>query len=131
MLDALELGETIKEYPDQIARMMACLSRLGRTCTDRGVALAWASYSDSLCAAWLMLPEDDDMLAQTLLEYLPSGGNEAMLRYQMTLVSCDDGTGDAFLEIPSRILRDLGWGVGDSLQIHAGDDGTLVLHHVP
>lgn len=70
MLDARGLDEAITEYAGQIARMRACLSRSGRICSDRETALAWASYSDSLCASWLLPPDDDDTLTNALLKYL-------------------------------------------------------------
>jgi hypothetical protein len=73
MLDARELELAIREYAGQIARMRACLSRSGRIFSDREIAHAWASYSDSVCASWLSPPDDDDTLANTLLRYLPRG----------------------------------------------------------
>jgi hypothetical protein len=83
MLDASELEGVIREYAAQIARMRACLSRIGRTYSDREIALAWAGYSDSVCASWLLPPDDDDALTDTLLEYLPRGNFDDASDHQL------------------------------------------------
>lgn len=71
MLSARELDQVVAEHAEQIARMKACLSESGRICTDREIALAWASYSDSVCASWLR-PAEDAELIDIFSKYLPS-----------------------------------------------------------
>lgn len=83
MLNDSELDRVITEYARQIARMRGCLSRSGRNCSDREIAFAWASYSDSICASWLVPPDDDDALTNTLLEHLPRGGFDDVIGGQL------------------------------------------------
>lgn len=62
----------IREYPDDIRKMRISLGEQERAYTDGDLAYAWLSYSGSLCASWLSLPDDAGELATRLRHYLPS-----------------------------------------------------------
>jgi len=56
-------GEEFSErYPSDVSRICDVLRDRGFR-ADRGQALQmWENYSESMCAGWMILPEDDDVL---------------------------------------------------------------------
>ncbi len=61
-----------EQFPEDLERMKVCLGKAGKMASDRDIALAWARYSGGLCAGWLSLPGDDNVLTETLLAHLPA-----------------------------------------------------------
>lgn len=54
----------------------ADVDRIIRVCADKGYEIlrsdavaAWDAYSDSMCAGWMMLPDDDDDIFDTIMTY--------------------------------------------------------------
>jgi hypothetical protein len=48
------------DWPEDVARIKSVLEARGYTASDEDIVKAWESYSDSVCAGWLVLPSDDD-----------------------------------------------------------------------
>lgn len=76
----VKANESVKAYPDAIRKMRDCLGEQGRFYTDHDLAFAWASYSDSLCASWLSLPDDAIELTTKLRQFLPAKAGSATQR---------------------------------------------------
>ena len=43
------------------------------------------------------------------------------------IIECDDESGDCILQFPDEMIQTLGWKEGDTLNITAQDDGTIIL----
>jgi hypothetical protein len=78
MLTRSERAKIAEEFPEHAMRMRSCLLNVGRAASDSDLILAWARYSDSLCASWLMPPESDTVLTEILLAYLPAPPTEKL-----------------------------------------------------
>ncbi|MFV8624499.1 AbrB/MazE/SpoVT family DNA-binding domain-containing protein [Ralstonia pseudosolanacearum] len=122
-----ERQELRNEYAKEVNRMLRCLRDAGTTATDDEAVLAWATYSDDLCAGWLGLPEDDAALREILVKYLPGAKSRV---WRVTGVDAGDGSGDFIVPLPSELLAQLGWAIGDELEIERADDGSLVLRRI-
>ncbi|WP_202586999.1 hypothetical protein [Burkholderia sp. KCJ3K979] len=130
MLSRGDRAQVVKEFPEHLARMRKCLADTGRIVSDSDIALAWARYSDSLCASWLEPPHDDIALTETLLRYLPQTDAAAEGAFRARLEDADDDTGDAILELPLQCLDRLGWEIGDTLSISQDAQGRLILRRI-
>lgn len=49
-------------YPEDVARIVEVLERAGYEISPQDAAKAWEAYSETSCASWLMLPDDDEIL---------------------------------------------------------------------
>lgn len=123
----VECQKLKKEFANEVGRMKKCLQDAGSTITDDEAVLAWAAYSDDLCAGWLALPEDDTDLREILIKYLPTAKS---LVWRVTGIEAGDGSGDLFVPLPSDLLVRLGWEIGTELSIEQADDGSLVLRQI-
>ncbi|CAJ0733080.1 MULTISPECIES: hypothetical protein [Ralstonia] len=123
----LECQKLKKEFANEVDRMKKCLQDAGATITDDEAVLAWAAYSDDLCAGWLALPEDDATLRETLIKYMPRAKPHV---WRVTSIEAGDGSGDFFVPLPSHLLVRLGWEIGTELSIEQADDGSLVLRRI-
>lgn len=123
----LECQKLKKEFANEVDRMKKCLQDAGATITDDEAVLAWAAYSDDLCAGWLALPEDDATLRETLIKYMPRAKPHV---WHVTSIEAGDGSGDFFVPLPSHLLVRLGWEIGTELSIEQADDGSLVLRRI-
>ncbi|MGF6920981.1 hypothetical protein [Paraburkholderia sp. 40] len=127
MLIASELAKIATEFPDDLVRMRNCLRRIGRTAPDDVLMLAWARYSDRLCASWLTLPENETTLTEILQSYLPESGvptGEAILT---TLEEAEGENRNAVLLLPLDLLDRLGWKTGDTLSLSEDSGGGFTL----
>jgi hypothetical protein len=132
MLNSQELYRILKEFPGDIVRMREVIRRAGQSSQDDRVALAWARYSESVCASWLGLPESDDELTSILLRFLsPAPGSDAVDRYMTTLQPVDGGTEDAEVKLPAALMERLGWMSGDIVVITESSPDMLMLRRVP
>lgn len=129
MLIASELAKIATEFPEDLSRIRNCLEVIGRTAPDDVLVLAWARYSDSLCASWLALPEDATTLTQILLCYLPEASVPTGDAILTTLEEADGETGNAVLMLPLDLLDRLGWKTGDTLSVSEDAGGGLTLRH--
>jgi hypothetical protein len=79
----------------------------------------WLNFSESHCAMWLKLPEDDRELTAILIRHLPSTimlqANPATWRAK--LIDAGDDSGDAVLELPDELLMQLGWAEDATLEV--------------
>lgn len=57
-------------FDGDVDRMAAILEDHGCTASREDIRLAWEAYSDGVCASWLCLPEDDEVLHATLMRFL-------------------------------------------------------------
>ena len=59
----LYFGQSLEvNHPDDIERMEQVLGAAGFECSQADLALAWKAYSESSCASWLSLPDDEELL---------------------------------------------------------------------
>lgn len=117
MLSPDELRKIPGEFPEDIKRMRQRLEHAGHSVSDREVVLAWAHYSDSLCANWMALPRDDDALTDTLLAHMPDAPAPLHQFLPVTLMAGGDATGDLVLALPAAMVDRLGWKAGDVLMV--------------
>ncbi len=121
-----ERQDLARRFANDVARMRHCLQSTGNHVTDDDLVYAWADYSDSLCAGWLMLPEADGDLRALLSKYLPPTGK----RWRTTMFDAGDGTGDSILALPVDLLAQMGWKESDTLSIIQDDSGDVILRRV-
>lgn len=57
-------------YPGDVDRIVEVCKNKGYEVSRNDVVLAWQAYSDSMCAGWLILHENDDDLFHTVKTYL-------------------------------------------------------------
>lgn len=118
----------VRDYPEDVQRMVGCLHALGMQANPLNVAWAWANYSDEMCASWLLLPLPDDALVSILREQLPrvpvSFSDSALLARSGGQVA------DGEIALPDAIRQAAGWAVGDSVEISIDDNLNLVLRRV-
>lgn len=57
-------------YPDDIARMKGIAQADGRDLTDEQITALWERYSESFCAGWMHLPDEDELILSILVSYL-------------------------------------------------------------
>ena len=67
---------TFNETTDLDIRYAHDIERIVRACRAEGYVMsssdarrAWSAYSDSNCASWYELPEDDSRIVQSVLSY--------------------------------------------------------------
>ena len=118
----------VRDYPEDVQRMVACLHASGMQANPLNVAWAWANHSDDMCASWLSLPLPDDVLVSVLREQLPrvpvSFSDSALLARSGGQVADDE------IGLPDAIRQAAGWAVGDSVEISIDDNLNLVLRRV-
>jgi hypothetical protein len=49
-------------FPEDVNRITGLAIRRGYALSDEDAILAWEHHSESVCAGWLQLPQDDDEL---------------------------------------------------------------------
>lgn len=54
------------EYPDDVRRMKATLNAAGYDASDIDIQRAWQAESESVCAGWLSIPDEDALLVSEL-----------------------------------------------------------------
>lgn len=122
-----ERQELKKEFAKEVDRMLGRARDAGFTVTDDEAVLAWAMYSDDLCAGWLSLPENDTNLREILVKYLPRAKSQI---WPMTSIKAGDRSGHFIVPLPAELLVRLGWGIETELSIDTPDDGSLVLRRI-
>ena len=50
--------------------------------------------------------------------------------YTSEVKEAEDGSGDAILEFPEEMIRELNWKEGDTLKISLEEDGTIILRKI-
>ena len=121
-----ERRELAKQFATDVARMQRCVRDVGKQVADDDIVYAWTDYSDSFCASWLMLPEDDATLLKILLKHLPL----SLLAGRVVIQDTGDGSGDQVLVLPAELFEQMGWKEGDTLSITKSEDEGLVLRRV-
>ena len=111
-----------------VERMVRCAHDAGHNVTEKDLVSAWTDYSDSLCATWMMLPEESDTLLSILLKHIESNraSREKSIKFITTIVDAGDGTGDGIIEIPNDLLDALGWREGDVLSVEVREPFALI-----
>lgn len=114
-------------FCDDVTRMERCLQPLGKQVSAADIIKAWSTYSDDLCASWLGVPEDDAVLLEILLDYLPSVGTTEVYQWLATLTRTDDTTGACSLALPQALMKCTGWQDGATLTIVHDEHGQLII----
>jgi len=123
-----------QEFASDVHRMRECLqAEIQVQFTDDELVRTWTDYSDGFCAVWLALPSDDATLLSILRKYFPqtSTDNPAPGIWHVRIQDAGDGTGDGIVELPDRLMSELGWKVDDKLSITLNDAGAIVLRKLP
>jgi hypothetical protein len=113
-------------FANDVARMRRCLQAAGKEVEEDAIVRAWADYSGSVCAGWLMLPEEDNALVAILRQHLP----QSRLVWRTTVEVAGDGGGDVMLVLPKELLVKAGWNLDDKLVCTLADSGALILQRV-
>lgn len=68
----IRLGQLKYElrYPEDIDRIVRVLAGAGISCSEDQALRLWTRRSDEMCASWLGLPSDDQILLTELLREL-------------------------------------------------------------
>ncbi|MBI1891278.1 MAG: hypothetical protein HYS18_11560 [Burkholderiales bacterium] len=53
--------------------------------------------------------------------------NTHSVAWRTTIVDAGDGSGDAFLELPTELLARFGWKIGDIVTVTASENGCLFI----
>ena len=122
-----ELVELSTEYRGDVQQMQRCLMDAGYEATDDELVLAWSLYSKSLCAGWLSLPKDQDLI-QILLKQLPGITVRTEIKH-VHLLAAPDASGDALIRLSKETLMQLGWSPGDEIDVSTAGEGALLLRH--
>lgn len=64
------IPEDQHDFPHDIERMKDILNRNGLDASDSDIAWAWEQYSDSSCAGWLALGDDEQYILAALFIFL-------------------------------------------------------------
>lgn len=56
-------------YPQDVVRIVDIFADRGYIITYNDAARAWEEYSDGLCAGWLVLPDDDEEVFETVFNH--------------------------------------------------------------
>lgn len=107
--------------------MQRCLHDAKRDADRDEVFQAWSDYSETLCAGWMTLPDNDELLLKILLEYLPP----EKLKWQITILDVGDGSGDGILQLPEELMDRLGWKINDQLNVFTEEGSSLILKRHP
>jgi aspartokinase-like uncharacterized kinase len=59
-------------FPEDVARISKILLEKGYMATSDQCEYLWEIYSDSLCAGWLILPEDDEYVLNCIEPWIAS-----------------------------------------------------------
>ena len=57
------------EYPEDVDQIVQSFKNAGLVCTRRQAYLMWESYSDGICAGWMILPSNDDAIIRSCEPY--------------------------------------------------------------
>ena len=68
LLEYARINEKHFSYPEDIRRMIEVCNKKGITITPELAEKLWDIHSESYCAGWLILPEDDELLFEILLD---------------------------------------------------------------
>ena len=121
-----------EQYRRDVERMLRSAQDAGYIVAESDLIRAWIEYSESTCATWLMLPEENDALISILLKYIEStnASRAGSVKFTTTVVDAGDGTGDGMIEIPDELLAALGWHEGDVLNVKVREPSVLVLERL-
>ena len=121
-----------EQYRRDVERMLRSAQDAGYIVAESDLIRAWIEYSESTCATWLMLPEENDALISILLKYIEStnASRAGSVKLTTTVVDAGDGTGDGMIEIPDELLAALGWREGDVLNVKVREPSVLVLERL-
>ncbi|MFZ6690015.1 hypothetical protein ACO0K0_19950 [Undibacterium sp. SXout11W] len=121
-----------EQYRMDVERMLRCAQDAGYIAAESDLIRAWTEYSESTCATWLMLPEENDALLSILLKHIEStnASRGGSIKFTTTVVDAGDGTGDGMIEIPDELLAALGWHEGDVLNVKVREPSVLVLERL-
>ena len=120
------------QFKIDVERMLCCVRDAGYSLTEDDLVTAWTDYSESFCATWLMLPEENEALLSILLKHIEFTGSprDGSIKFTTTVVDAGDGTGDGVIEIPNDLLDALGWREGDVLSVIVREPSVLVVERL-
>lgn len=64
------------DYPQDIVRIVDVFYSRGYIISYGDAAKAWEQYSDTLCAGWIMLPEEDETVFETIFYLFEEDGGD-------------------------------------------------------
>ena len=56
------------DYPEDVQRIKKVCKNNGYYISKETANLVWQQYSDDLCANWITLPKDDNLILEAVLE---------------------------------------------------------------
>lgn len=73
MIDLYYYEQEPEDFREEdITHMLDILQDRGYTSTRTDIRRAWEAYSDSFCAGWLLLPDEDELVFNALLQHMKS-----------------------------------------------------------
>lgn len=130
---AEDVNDALATYGADIHRMKVCLEKAGFEASEQDLAAAWLAFSEGSAVKWIVPPSSDHRLLAILLEArapLLIGASSLRQQWKASLVDADDGSGDQILNLPDDLLMELGWSIGDSLEVSRLSTGDVRLHKV-
>jgi len=121
-----ERQDLAREFKGDLLQMQRCLKQAGYEATDDELVLAWSTYSKSLCAGWLSLPGEQDLL-QILLRQLSAPRLNPCVQHYVDILAAQDASHAAVIGLPTGVLERLGWRVGNKIMLSVSDDGHLLI----
>lgn len=128
-----DVKDALITHGADIGRMKSCLEGAGFTASEQDLASAWLAFSEGSAVKWIVPPSSDDKLLATLLGArapLLIGAESLRQQWRASLVDADDGSGDQILNLPDDLMAELGWSIGDSLEVSHLSTGEVRLHKV-
>lgn len=117
-----------QEYASDINRMRDCIRTINkREFTDDELVSAWSKYSDSLCAMWLGLPDKTSDLLNVLKKYIRPIANTVPISWQATILNAGGSSGDGIIELPDDLLAQMGWELGDELNVSCNEHDQILV----
>jgi hypothetical protein len=59
----LKQDETKIYYPDDVGKIVNTFDRLGHEISPELAQVVWEKHSETMCAGWMTMTEDDDLYA--------------------------------------------------------------------
>lgn len=124
-----ERQELAKQFEGDLLQMRQCLTNAGYDATEDELIQAWSTYSESLCAGWLAMPEEQHLLG-ILLRWLPKTEPKSVSQ-RRHLLATFEASGDTVVRLPRDLLEELGWTHEEELQASTTREGALLIERRP
>lgn len=61
--------DTDFRWPEDVARIVKICADNGYSISDKEAQAAWEEFSDSVCAGWIILGDDDNVVLGVVLDF--------------------------------------------------------------